>query len=123
MPLGRKWVIWFQGRGGDLMSRIDVSRACDPALALAFKRPAQRWCRPTFSLPRSGHWAELSSNILTIRDTLYSTSRLSAGHWCDAANGPVAQFHDAVGTLYDSVVVCSQDEGFTDLLATAVKQI
>jgi hypothetical protein len=32
-------------------------------------------------------------------------------------NGPVAQFHNAVGTLPNSVIMGGQDEGFTDLFA------
>jgi len=40
-----------------------------------------------------------------------------------SANGSVVQFHNAIGTLHDSVVVCSQDEGFPDLFATAVEQV
>jgi hypothetical protein len=40
-----------------------------------------------------------------------------------SANGPVVQFHNAIGTLHDSMVVCSQDESFPDLLAAAVEQV
>jgi hypothetical protein len=32
------------------------------------------------------------------------------GHWRDAGNGPVAQFHNVVGTLPNNVIVGGQDE-------------
>jgi hypothetical protein len=49
------------------------------------------------------------------------SSSLSAGHWRDAGDDSVVQFHDAIGMLHDSTVVGGQDKGCTDFLATAVE--
>ena len=48
------------------------------------------------------------------KHNLDSPTRLLACQRRNTGNGPAAQFHNAVGTLHDSMVVCGQDKNFTE---------